>query len=88
MKIKENYMIRAVAGQNIVVPLGDAAADFNGMVTLNDTGAFLWGKMDKQTDERSLVEALLAEYDVSEELATEGVRFFVMKMREANLIDE
>ena len=40
MQIKPGFAMRKIAGSNIVVPVGAAASDFNGMITLNDTGAF------------------------------------------------
>lgn len=40
MKIKKGFTIRNIAGSNIVVPVGNAEKIFNGMITLNDSGAF------------------------------------------------
>ena len=88
MKIKEGFMIREVAGYNVVVPVGDAAVDFNGMINLNETGALLWRTLLNGAEESDLVAALLAEYDVTEDIAKQDVSGFIMKMREANLIDE
>ncbi len=87
MKIKEGYILRNVAGYNVVVPVGDAALDFNGMINLNETGAFLWKAMTEETDEKTLVSALLEEYDTNEETAAADVAAFVKKMRDAELID-
>jgi hypothetical protein len=39
MKIKKDFMLREIVGTWIVVPLGERVVDFNGMVTLNETGA-------------------------------------------------
>ena len=47
MKIKEGFILRNVAGSNVVVPVGQATVDFNGMMSLNDTGAFLFDKLTK-----------------------------------------
>ncbi len=88
MKIKEGYMIREVAGHYVVVPVGDAALDFNGMINLNETGALLWKTLLEDADGEKLVSALLAEYDVAEDVAQKDVEQFIIKMREANLIDE
>ena len=44
MKIKEGFILRNVAGSFVVVPVGDATIDFNGMMNLNETGAFLFEK--------------------------------------------
>jgi hypothetical protein len=88
MKIKNNYMLKEVAGQNIAVPVGDESIDFNAMISLNDTGAFLWHKLEEDVTEQQLVEALLEEYEVSKETAENDVSAFVIKMREAKLLDE
>ncbi|MBR5614049.1 MAG: PqqD family protein [Clostridia bacterium] len=88
MKIKADYMLRSVAGQNVVVPIGSAALDFNGMINLNESGAFLWRAMAEDVTEQALVDALLAEYDVNPEVAKADVGAFIKKMREANLIQE
>jgi hypothetical protein len=44
---------------------------FNGMITLNDTGAFLWKKLEKGAEKEALAAALLDEYEVSPEKAEE-----------------
>ena len=63
MKIKEGYLLHQISGQTVVLPSG-SDLDLNMMITLNDTGAFLWEKLQQETDEAALVAALLAEYDV------------------------
>ncbi len=88
MKIKDGYMLRCVAGQNIVVPIGEAAQKFNGMITLNESGAFLWKAMSDDISRDGLVTKLLEEYDVDEKLAGAGVDSFLHKIRGAKLIDE
>ena len=88
MKIKTGFMLRSVAGQNVVVPVGSAAIDFNGMINLNESGAFLWKTLESGATEAELVSALLAEYDAPEDIARRDVAAFIKKMKEANLIDE
>lgn len=81
MKIKEGFLLRQVAGQTVVLPTDDAL-DLNMMITLNDTGAFLWERLLSETDEAGLVAALLAEYDVDEETARKSVAAFVKKLND------
>lgn len=80
MKIKEGYMLRDVAGNHVVVPMGKEAVDFNGMISLNDTGAFLWKLMEEECTRDQLVEALLQEYDATKEQAEQGVDRFIRKV--------
>ena len=44
MKLKDGFVLRQVAGQTVVLPCGDAL-DLNMMITLNDTGTFLWERL-------------------------------------------
>ena len=80
MKLKDGFLLREIAGQTVVLPVsGDL--DLNMMITLNDTGAFLWQHLQEETDENALVAALLAEYDVDEDTARKAVAAFVEKLK-------
>ena len=88
MKIKKGFMLRSVADRNVVVPIGQASVDFNGLITLNETGAFLWKKLVDGCSYDELLSALLAEYEVDEATAKEGIDAFLNTARSAKLIDE
>ena len=79
MKIKDGFLLRQVAGQNVVLPVG-GDLDLNMMITLNETGKFLWQHLQQGTTEEALIQALLAEYDVTAEVAAEHVHKFVEKL--------
>lgn len=87
MKLKSGFVLREVAGSCVVVPVG-AELDFNGMITLNETGKTLWTSLENDTDEDALVAALLAEYDADEATARKGVIAFIDKLREHGFIEE
>ena len=87
MKIKKNFILREVAGTNIVVAVGDAVKDFKCIINLNDTGAFLWKKLESDITEEELVLALTKEYDVDSETAKKDVFAFVQRLKEKDLIE-
>ena len=87
MKIKSDYLLRKVADSYVVVPVGKATVDFNGMINLNETGAFLWQQLQKDADEETLLKAMLMEYEVDEETAEVGMAMFLNKLREADLLE-
>ncbi len=86
MKIKDGFILREVAGSFIVVAVGDAVKTFNGIITLNETGAFLWKALEQGATEEELLKALLEEYDVDESVAKEHVKKFIAKLTEAKLV--
>lgn len=81
MKLKDTFLLRQIAGQTVVLPTS-AELDLNMMITLNETGAFLWERLVEETDEAALVCALLKEYDVDEATAAAAVKTFVKKLEE------
>ena len=87
MKIKEGFILRNVAGSNVVVPVGQATVDFNGMMSLKDTGAFLFDKLTKGTTEEQLIRDLMDEYSIDKELATKDVKDFIEKVESEGLFE-
>ena len=77
MKVKDDFLLRNVAGSNIVVPIGEGSLNLSGVITLNEVGAFLWEKLSADTTQEELVRALLDEYDVDEATAREDIQEFL-----------
>ena len=68
MKISKEFVLREIAGDYVIVPTGEAAYRFQGLITVNDTGAFLWEqlKTGEQT-EAKLTAARFGECEVAGE---------------------
>lgn len=87
MRIKSGFAIRKIAGSNIVVPVGRNSLDFNGMITLNDTGAFLWNTFQQDTTIENAATALTESYEVDFERALQDVKKFAELLQENDLIE-
>ena len=81
-------MLRSVAGKEIVIAVGAASVDFNGLISLNETGAFLWKLLENGAEYDELLAKLLEEYDTDEATAKEGIDSFLKTAKEAGLIEE
>lgn len=86
MKIKDGFIIREVAGNFIVVAVGSAVKQFNGVITLNETGSILWKKLQEGCEKQDLIEVILNEYEVSEDVAEKDVASFIEKLESAGLL--
>lgn len=82
MKIKAGFVVRKVGGECVVVPVGEMSKNFHGMINLNETGAFLWNFFTEEHTVDEGVAALLAEYEVEEEIARADVQAFVNTIEE------
>ncbi len=86
MKIKEGYILRDVGDSSVVVAVGKEAANFKGVITLNESAKVLWEALAKGATMRDLQKSLTDVYDVSDEKALESAQGFVAKLKEANVI--
>ena len=87
MKIKEGFMLRNVADNYIVVPVGKASLEFKGLINLNGVGAFIWECLEKETTMEEVIDKVIKEYNIDNELATQDVNNFINKLVEAKLLD-
>ena len=87
MKVSNGFLLKTVAGKNIVVSVG-SEVNFNGMLTLNDTGVFLWKNLQKDITKEELLEKMLKEYDVSEAVASADIDSFLSKLRETKILED
>lgn len=88
MKIKEGFMLREVAGSYVVVAVGKRSEQFNGMVNLNETGAFLWKLVEQGASRDELLNSLLETYEVEREKAEQDVDKFISVLQQNNFVEE
>ena len=89
MKLNENYILRTVAGSDVVVAVGKEAAKLRGMMTLNDTAAFIWRCLEKELDEEKIIEKLKEEYTgADEETLKSEVLAFLGKLHDMGILKE
>lgn len=88
MNVKMQFVAREVAGEYILVPVGKTTLDMNGMMTLNEVGAFLWEHLPTAENEAALVDAVLVEYEAERSEVEKDVSEFLSKLRELKIIDE
>ncbi len=80
MKLKDGFLLREVAGKTVVLPMG-GDLDLDMMITLNETGKFLWEHLQEETNTTVLTDALLEAYEVTRERAQASVEAFVSELK-------
>lgn len=86
MKIKDCFVLRNIAGINTVISTG-AKTSFDGVITLNDTGVFMWEQLSKGVTLDELVDAMLNEYDIDESVARTDAEAFINKLRSIDIFE-
>lgn len=86
MKLKDGYILRKIAKTDIIVPIGNNIADFNGIISLNETAAFICNLLKEEISKGDLVSKLMEEFEVDEDLARNDIDDFIIKLAEHKMI--
>ncbi|MDD4296604.1 MAG: PqqD family protein [Ruminiclostridium sp.] len=87
MKIKEDLMIRNIMGEWIIVPMGERLIEFNGMIKVNESGAFIFKLLENDTTKEAIIDAMLKEYDINEQTATTELNEFIKVLADTGLLE-
>ena len=87
MKVRSGFKLMKVGVQNLVVAVDERAEEFNGMVRLNSTGAFLWELLEKEAEKEELMAALLSEYEIDKETAETDVDRFLSILTDNGILE-
>lgn len=86
MKIKQGYTLRGIADSFVVVPTEDNLS-LDGMVTLNQSGAFLFNKMQEETTKEELLALMLKEYKIDEQTAKADIEIFIERLLKTGIVE-
>ena len=88
MKIKGTFVMRDIAGDIVIVPVGETALSYNGMITTTPTGAAIWKALETGCDRDTLVRTLLDRFEVDYETAAADTDEFLTSLRSHGMIEE
>ena len=88
IKLKAKYIIRTVADKTIAIALEQGEGATDGVITLNDTGAFIFSLINDVADFDTITEKFFDEYEVTKEEAAKAVRSFVDYLKSNDLLED
>ena len=86
MKKTQTFIKRDINGESILIPTGDTAREFNGMITLQGTAGFIWDHIEEATSLEHLIDMITDEFDVDRKTAGSDAIFFIMQLLRAGMI--
>ena len=87
MKIKNGFVVRPVAGQHMVVALGEASKSFNGIIKLNESARIIWDMLAVGAEREAIVDRLVEEYDVDRVILAADCDKFIQSLQENNILE-
>ena len=86
MKIKKEFELRNVCGEHTLVPVGDTATTFKGLITINNIGHFIWDNLEKVDTEEEIVSMIVDKYKLDPNKAKSDVDDFLKYLRNVDII--
>lgn len=82
IKAKKGYILRRLGKEYMVVPVGQVSKEFNGMIHMNETGAFYWRELEQGITRDGLVAKMLERFeDLDEETARRDLAEYLRTMK-------
>lgn len=88
MRVSNDFIMREIAGEFLLVPTGAAAAKFNGLITMNEVGKFIFQTLSEEHTAREVAEQMTKEYDVDTETALADTEEFLQQLRQIGALVE
>lgn len=86
MKKTQDFILREIADEYVLIPTGNTAEQFNGVVTLTETAVFVYENIEKVQSFEELIERMKQEYEVDEIELINDVVYVVTQMLDAQMI--
>ena len=89
MKAKKGFNLHTVCGAQIIVAEGVENIDFSNIISMNESAAYLWNKVQHLADfnEDTLVELLTEEYDTTEDVARRDAHALIGQWSQIGIIE-
>lgn len=88
MRINKEFVLREIAGEYVIIPVGKTALEFHGLITVNEVGVALWKMLQEDVTMEELVQGILKEYEVSEETARKDILEFLEELCKGGILTQ
>lgn len=88
MRVSKDFIPREIAGEFMLVPIGQATSNFNGLITMNEIAKFIFDILQNDCTKEDVVKEILKEYDVDKKTAETDFEEFLKQLKEIGALVE
>ena len=86
MRIKKEFCMRNIYGESTLVPVGETASSFKGIIKVNEIGSFIWNNIEKAVNEEEIVSMIVKDFNLDFNQAKNDVYDFINYLKDVNII--
>ena len=86
-KKASGFVEKHIGNELVIVPLVGAVAQMDKVFSLNEIGSFIYFLIDEPKTKGEILDKILADFDVTEDLAKEDLEHFLLNAKQAGVIN-
>ena len=86
--LHDTIMKEEVAGDTLLVPVGETALHFNGILALEPVGALIWKGLSAGKDRDQILCNILDQFEIDAQTAGNDLDEFLQQLRSENLLTD
>lgn len=87
MKLKKEFILREVAGETLVVPVGSMALKFNGIISLDPVGTLIWKALEQEKNRDEILAEILENFEVEKQVAEADMDEFLKQLEDNDFME-
>ncbi len=88
MKINNNFMLKKVAGEYMIIPTGNNNVNFSKIFNINETGAFIFEKLKDGKNKEDILELMSKEYNASKDILKNDIEEFIDELKKRGIYND
>lgn len=88
MKVNKDFVLREIAGESILVPLGQQTMQMDGIINLNPVAAVIWSALSENPDQEYVLQEILEHFDIDEVQVRKDLQEFIDEMKVAGMLED
>ena len=88
MKASPNYILREIADEIMLIPVGTSAAKLTGMIVLNEAAGTIFKALSEDRTLEELIQVVTDAYGIDAETARADVEEFLQDLRKIDALIE
>ena len=87
MTVNKDFVVRTVAGDTMLIPIGKNVLKYNGIFTLSESGAMIYRLLCEDKNKEEIIDALVKNFGEEEATIKSDYNEFIQQLKDAEIIN-
>ncbi|MDE7161862.1 MAG: PqqD family protein [Anaeroplasmataceae bacterium] len=88
MPLNENFILKHVGKEYMIIPLLDGGVDFSKVYNVSETGAYIYEQLKNNKTSSEIAKAMVTEYDVAYDVVLNDILEFIEELKKRGMYND